>query len=110
LYPPGVNGGWRSLRRFPPARPPRLRALDMPPRHATPPAHRRLPPRPAQVPWCSSWPFNTVSHPQYVGSVLTVWGMAALVWGQAPAGLGALVLFWTALYVVTGYQEDRLSV
>lgn len=61
-----------------------------------------------KVPWVSCWPFDTVSHPQYVGSVLTVWGMAALVWVQAPPGLGVLVAFWTGLYVVTGVQEDKL--
>ncbi len=61
-----------------------------------------------KVPWVNGWPFDTVSHPQYVGSVLTVWGMAALVWGQAPPSLPVLVALWTALYVITGVQEDRL--
>lgn len=58
----------------------------------------------------TSWPFDAVSHPQYVGSVMTVLGAAALVWGQAPAGLLPLVLLWTALYAVTAYQEEHLQV
>lgn len=59
------------------------------------------------VPWVTGWPFDAVSHPQYVGSVATVWGLAALVSGQAPAGLLPLALFWTALYAITALQEDR---
>ena len=31
------------------------------------------------VPWRTGFPFNVVSHPQYVGSALTVWGAVALV-------------------------------
>ena len=31
------------------------------------------------VPWHTGFPFNVVSHPQYVGSVLSVWGFIALV-------------------------------
>ncbi len=61
-----------------------------------------------QVPWVKGWPFDAVSHPQYVGSCLTLWGMAALVWGQSPPGLTALVLTWTLLYVTTGLQEQYL--
>lgn len=26
------------------------------------------------VPWCSKFPFNLVDHPQYVGTVMTIWG------------------------------------
>ena len=31
------------------------------------------------VPWHTGFPFNVVSHPQYVGSALTVWGAVILV-------------------------------
>ncbi len=27
------------------------------------------------VPWCRDFPFSWVSHPQYVGTVLTIWGV-----------------------------------
>ncbi|KAI3433647.1 hypothetical protein D9Q98_003456 [Chlorella vulgaris] len=60
------------------------------------------------IPWYSGFPFNFVSHPQYVGSVLSVVGAAVLVWGQAPEGLGLLVTYWTLLYAATAFQEDKL--
>ena len=59
-----------------------------------------IPARPSAPPLPSPWLL------QYVGSVLTVWGVAALVWTQAPAGLGWLALYWTLLYVITGWQES----
>jgi methylene-fatty-acyl-phospholipid synthase len=61
------------------------------------------------IPWVNGWPFDTVSHPQYVGSVLTVWALVALVWGQAPhAALAIMSGFWTLVYVVTAVQEQYL--
>ena len=59
-----------------------------------------------KVPWVSGFPFNVVSHPQYVGAVLSVWGIAALVWQQAPVGTAAIGAYWTALYAVTAIQES----
>lgn len=60
-----------------------------------------------KIPWVSGWPFDTVSHPQYVGSVLTIWGLVALVWGQAPGTpLLAVAGFWTLVYVATAIQEQ----
>jgi hypothetical protein len=60
-----------------------------------------------KVPWVTGWPFDTVAHPQYVGSVLSVWALIALLWGQLPgSSLLALGLYWTALYVVTGAHEQ----
>jgi hypothetical protein len=60
-----------------------------------------------KVPWVTGWPFDTVAHPQYVGSVLSVWGLVALLWGNLPAGpLLALGLYWTGLYIVTGAHEQ----
>jgi methylene-fatty-acyl-phospholipid synthase len=60
------------------------------------------------IPWVEGFPFNVVRHPQYVGSVMTVWGLAALVWTQAPAGLGLLAAYWTVLYIITGWMESSL--
>ncbi|KAI7841557.1 hypothetical protein COHA_004728 [Chlorella ohadii] len=62
------------------------------------------------IPWVDGFPFNVVSHPQYVGSVATILGAAVLVWSQAPAGLGGLVLYWVCLYIATGFQESKLHV
>eukprot|EP00878_Enallax_costatus_P008331 GHUV01008709.1.p2 GENE.GHUV01008709.1~~GHUV01008709.1.p2 ORF type:complete len:196 (+),score=8.20 GHUV01008709.1:519-1106(+) len=60
-----------------------------------------------QIPWVTGWPFDTVSHPQYVGSVLSIWGMLALVWGQAPAApLATLAVYWTSIYIITAVQEQ----
>jgi hypothetical protein len=41
---------------------------------------------------------------------MSVWAGAALVWSQAPAGLGFLALYWTGLYVLTGWMESNLHV
>lgn len=63
-----------------------------------------------KIPWVTGWPFDTVAHPQYVGSVLTVWGILALVWGQAPpTSLLVVAGFWTLMYVVTALQEQFLG-
>lgn len=60
-----------------------------------------------KIPWVTGWPFDAVSHPQYVGSVLTIWGLTALVWGQtANAALVTVAGFWTLVYVVTAVQEQ----
>lgn len=31
-----------------------------------------------EVPWCRAFPFSVLSHPQYVGAVLTIWGIFLL--------------------------------
>lgn len=53
------------------------------------------------VPWCRGFPFSIVSHPQYVGTVLSIWGLFLIMrfphddWYLLPAletvyyGLGA---------------------
>ena len=58
------------------------------------------------VPWHTGFPFNVVSHPQYVGSIMTIWGAGGLVWSQAPSGWTAMLIYWSALYVLTGLQEQ----
>lgn len=59
------------------------------------------------VPWVDGFPFNVVQHPQYVGSVASVWGMAVLVWSQGPQpDLVWLVVYWTFLYICTGVMES----
>lgn len=59
------------------------------------------------VPWVDGFPFTVVKHPQYVGSVASVWGAAVLVYGLVPsADLVLLVFYWTLLYVYTGVMES----
>jgi methylene-fatty-acyl-phospholipid synthase len=62
-----------------------------------------------KIPWVTGWPFDSVSHPQYVGSVLTIWGFVALVWSQYPSlELLTAAGFWTLVYAVTAVQEQYL--
>jgi len=35
------------------------------------------------IPWCTEFPFNTFNHPQYLGAILTVWGMFVFCWNEA---------------------------
>jgi methylene-fatty-acyl-phospholipid synthase len=62
-----------------------------------------------KIPWVTGWPFDTVSHPQYVGSVLTIWGFVALVWGQYPGTPLLLTAgYWTLVYAATAVHEQYL--
>ena len=58
------------------------------------------------VPWVTGFPFNVTSHPQYIGSVLTVWGCFCLTLSQQPPGLLPLTIYWTCLYAITLIQEQ----
>lgn len=61
----------------------------------------------AKVPWCHGWPFCFVPHPQYVGSVMSLWAALWLLWDMLPQPDAPLVAcWWTALYVVTAVQES----
>ena len=57
----------------------------------------------------TGFPFNLgIRHPQYVGSVMTVWALVLLLWDPAVrpqlAQVGAA---WTARDVATGLIEDK---
>ena len=58
------------------------------------------------VPWCREFPFSLLSHPQYVGTVLTIWGFFALMrfprddWYVLP-------ILETVYYLAGGYLEER---
>jgi hypothetical protein len=60
------------------------------------------------VSWCHGFPFDSVSHPQYVGSVMSVWALAALLHGHVYPDVYILAIYWTALYVCTGVMEEIL--
>jgi methylene-fatty-acyl-phospholipid synthase len=34
------------------------------------------------VPWCTQFPYSHFAHPQYLGAILTVWGMFILSWNE----------------------------
>lgn len=61
-----------------------------------------------QVPWVEGFPFNVVSHPQYVGSVLSIWGLVVALWQQQPEGTVLVAAYWTLLYAITAIQEGYL--
>lgn len=58
------------------------------------------------VRWSREFPFSLLSHPQYVGTVLTIWGVFALMrfpeadWPVLPA-------LETVYYLVGGFLEAR---
>lgn len=63
-----------------------------------------------KIPWCRHWPYGgngSIPHPQYVGCVLTIWGMILAVCTPAHYTRGALGLgtFWSILYVLSGIVE-----
>jgi methylene-fatty-acyl-phospholipid synthase len=59
-----------------------------------------------QVPWCDAFPFSLLAHPQYVGAVLTIWGVFVVMrfpgddWYLLPA-------VETVLYAVGAALEER---
>ena len=58
------------------------------------------------VRWCRAFPFSLLAHPQYVGTVMTIWGFFLAMrfprddWYVLPA-------IETLYYVVGGYLEAR---
>jgi len=36
------------------------------------------------IPWCTQFPYSHFSHPQYLGAILTVWGMFVFSWNDCP--------------------------
>jgi hypothetical protein len=59
-----------------------------------------------EVPWCRDFPFSVLSHPQYVGTVLSIWGFFLALrfphddWILLPA-------LETMYYVVGTFLEER---
>jgi methylene-fatty-acyl-phospholipid synthase len=57
------------------------------------------------VPWCRAFPFSLLSHPQYVGTVLTIWGFFAIM--RFPGhDWCVLPLLETAYYLAGAWLED----
>ena len=59
------------------------------------------------IPWQTGFPFSVIAHPQYVGTVLTIWGLFLLVRFPEPDWLVIPVL--ETLYYALGarYESDR---
>lgn len=60
------------------------------------------------VPWRQTFPFTWFDHPQYVGTVLTIWGFFVLMRFPAPDWLFVPVL--ETVYYVIGIWLERDSV
>jgi phosphatidyl-N-methylethanolamine N-methyltransferase len=56
------------------------------------------------VPWCDSFPFSVLSHPQYVGTVLTIWGVF-LVLRYPGADWYLLPILQTVYYLAGAWLE-----
>jgi methylene-fatty-acyl-phospholipid synthase len=57
-----------------------------------------------RVPWCTRFPFSALRHPQYVGVVITVWGLFAVA--RHPHGDWlALPLLETVFYALAAHLE-----
>lgn len=57
------------------------------------------------VPWHTGFPFSVVSHPQYVGTVLSIWGLFLLLRYPAADWL-VLPLLETVYYTVGAHLES----
>ena len=64
----------------------------------------------SQVPWVEGPPFTMVVHPQYVGAILSLFGLGLVTitpW-HADHGLWLMMFMQYGLYVATMYVEDKL--
>lgn len=60
------------------------------------------------VPWCDAFPFSILSHPQYVGTVLTIWGVFLLL--RFPgADWYLLPILQTGYYLAGAWLEGTSS-
>eukprot|EP00960_Hanusia_phi_P009881 288153-Hanusia_phi.AAC.1 len=66
-----------------------------------------------KVPWSYAWPYGgkfSLRHPQYVASVMTVWGTMAFLCLDVHYLNGAytILAFWILCYLGTAMSEDLL--
>ncbi len=59
------------------------------------------------IAWYEGFPFTVVPHPQYVGCVLCIWGLTAVLLNQpnVDAGLLTIASVWSGFYCFTGIIE-----
>src|SRR5262245_15502739 len=58
-----------------------------------------------EVPWCEEFPFSIMKHPQYVGAVLSIWGVF-LIMRFPHDDWFAIPLLETAYYVLGAHLEQ----
>lgn len=63
-----------------------------------------------RIPWVEGFPFDVVSHPQYVGAVLTILGGVVIVYSPAvvAASLYPIIGVWLAGYATSAVSEQYL--
>ena len=52
-------------------------------------------------PWCTQFPYNLLSDPQYIGAIFTVWGLFLLVSEGAPLDWFVIPVIETVYYMVS---------
>mmetsp|Transcript_22352 Transcript_22352/g.39555 ORF Transcript_22352/g.39555 Transcript_22352/m.39555 type:complete len:173 (-) Transcript_22352:401-919(-) len=57
------------------------------------------------IPWCTKFPYSHFSHPQYLGAILTVWGMFVFSWNDCPDWF-YLPIIETLLYASSMYYWE----
>lgn len=57
------------------------------------------------IPWCERFPFSVLRHPQYVGTVLTIWGFFLIM--RFPNGDWFLLPALETLYYAAGSYLER---
>jgi methylene-fatty-acyl-phospholipid synthase len=57
------------------------------------------------VPWCEGFPFSAIRHPQYLGTVLSIWGIFVLARYPAP-DWAVLPLLETVYYAIGSVVEQ----
>ena len=56
------------------------------------------------VPWCTEFPFSIMEHPQYIGALLSIWGLFVAL--QFPrSDWYAIPMLETAYYALGAYLE-----
>jgi phosphatidyl-N-methylethanolamine N-methyltransferase len=58
-----------------------------------------------EIPWCQEFPFSLLKHPQYVGTVLSIWGFF-LIMRFPHADWYLLPALETVYYVLAAYFEQ----
>lgn len=54
------------------------------------------------VPWCSEFPYSHFNHPQYLGAILTIWGIFVFMWNECTDWY-VIPVIETLLYICSMY-------
>jgi len=58
-----------------------------------------------EVPWCTEFPFSVMEHPQYIGALMSIWGLFLALQFPRPDWY-ALPMLESAYYVLGAYLEQ----